>query len=428
MVIVVLSALFAITLLAGVPIAFSTGIASLGAILVMGNTPLHLIVIRILKGMDSFPLMAIPFFVLAGEIMAKGGVTDRLVRFANILVGKISGGLAQTAIVGSMIFAGITGSATADVSAVGSVLIPAMKKEKYEENFSCAVISAAAVIGPIIPPSLTFVIYSLATGVSIGGMFLAGVVPGILVGLGLMVVAYVISKKRHYARRTSSLGWKEILETSKTGLVALIMPIIIVGGILGGVFTATEAAAAGAFYAIVVCLFVLKTVRWSDLPEMFFTTAKISSIILLLLGTTNILSWVLTINDVGKAVVSFFVSVTDNVYVFLAVVNVVFLVIGMLVDTFPAILIMAPLLHPAAMQFGLHPLHFGIVICVNLLIGLITPPVGTNLFVICAIGKVKLEPLIRAVIPFLLVEIFVLFIISYFPVVTLTIPKLAGFY
>jgi len=428
MIIIVLSVLFVITLLAGVPIAFSTGIASLGGILVMGNVPLHVMVIRIVKGIDSFPLMAIPFFILAGEIMAKGGVTDRLVKFADILVGKITGGLAQTAIVGSMIFAGITGSATADASAIGSVLIPAMKKEKYDEHFTCAVIAAAAVIGPIIPPSLTFVIYSLATGVSIGGMFVAGIVPGILVGLGLMAVAYYISKKRHYPRRAYSLTWREIYETTKTGIVALLMPLIIVGGILGGIFTATEAAAAGAFYALVVCRFVLKTIRWRDMPEMFFVTAKISSIVLLLLGTTNILSWVLTINDVGKAVVAFFLSTTNNVYVFLALVNGVFLIIGMLVDTFPAILIMAPLLHPVAMQFGLHPLHFGMVICVNLLIGLITPPVGTNLFVICAIGKVKMEPLVKAVIPFLLVEIIVLLIISYIPIFTLYIPKLAGFY
>jgi tripartite ATP-independent transporter DctM subunit len=428
MVLLVLSVLFVVTLLAGVPIAFSTGIASLGGILAMGNVPLHVIVIRIVKGIDSFPLMAIPFFILAGEIMAKGGVTDRLVNFADILVGKITGGLAQTAIVGSMIFAGITGSATADTSAIGSVLIPAMKKEKYDEHFTCAVIAAAAVIGPIIPPSLTFVIYSLATGVSIGGMFVAGIVPGVLVGLGLMAVAYVTSKRRHYPRRSYSLSWREIYETTKTGIVALLMPLIIVGGILGGIFTATEAAAAGAFYALVVCRFVLKTIRWRDIPDMFFVTAKISSIVLLLLGTTNILSWVLTINDVGKAVVAFFLSVTNNVYVFLALVNVVFLIIGMLVDTFPAILIMAPLLHPVAVQFGLHPLHFGVVICVNLLIGLITPPVGTNLFVICAIGKVRMEPLTRAVIPFLLVEIIVLFVISYVPILTLYIPKLTGFY
>jgi len=428
MVFLILSVIFVITLLAGLPIAFSTGIAALGGIFVMGNVPLHVIVIRIIKGIDSFPLMAIPFFILAGEIMAKGGVTDRLVKFANILVGKISGGLAQTAVIGSMIFAGITGSATADTSAIGSVLIPAMKKEKYDEHFTCALIAASAVIGPIIPPSLTFVIYSLATGVSIGGMFVAGIVPGALVGLGLMIVVYVMSKKRHYPRRTYSLSWREIGKTTKTGIVALLMPLIIVGGILGGIFTATEAAAVGAFYALVVCKFVLKTIRWSDIPEMLFSAAKISSIVLLLLATTNILSWVLTINDVGKAVVAFFLSVTNNVYVFLVIVNVTFLIIGMLVDTFPAILIMAPLLYPVAMEFGLHPLHFGMVICVNLLIGLITPPVGTNLFVICAIGKVRMEPLMKAVIPFLLVEIFVLLVISYFPILTLYLPKIAGFY
>jgi TRAP-type C4-dicarboxylate transport system permease large subunit len=375
------------------------GLAAILAIVWQGKVPLNTVVTQMVSGMDSFPLMAIPFFILAGEIMAKGGVTDRLVKFADILVGKITGGLAQTAIVGSMIFAGITGSATADASAIGSVLIPAMKKEKYDEHFTCAVIAAAAVIGPIIPPSLTFVIYSLATGVSIGGMFVAGIVPGVLVGLGLMAVAYVTSKGRHYPRRTYSLTWREIYETTKTGI-----------------------------YALVVCRFVLRTIRWRDIPEMFFVTAKISSIVLLLLGTTNILSWVLTINDVGKAVVAFFLSTTNNVYVFLALVNVVFLIIGMLVDTFPAILIMAPLLHPVAMQFGLHPLHFGMVICVNLLIGLITPPVGTNLFVICAIGKVRMEPLTRAVIPFLLVEIIVLFVISYVPILTLYIPKVAGFY
>ncbi|OGW45018.1 MAG: C4-dicarboxylate ABC transporter permease, partial [Nitrospirae bacterium RBG_13_41_22] len=349
-------------------------------------------------------------------------------KFADIFVGKITGGLAQSAIVASMIFAGITGSATADASAIGAVLIPAMKEKKYDLDFSCAVIASASVIGPIIPPSLTFVIYSLATGVSIGGMFMAGIVPGVLVGISLMVISYYLSKKRNYPKRTETMSWGEIFKVTKTSTVALLMPIIIIGGILGGIFTPTEAAAAGAAYAILICLFVLRTIRIRDIPDMLFHTAKISSIILFLLGTTNILSWVLTINDVGKAVAAFFLAVTTNVYVFLGLVNIVFLIIGMFVDTFPAILIMAPLLHPVAMKFGLHPLHFGMIICVNLLVGLITPPVGTNLYVMTAVGHVRFEKLVRAIPPFLIAEIIVLLIITYVPFLTLYVPKITGFY
>lgn len=428
MLFLIIGIIFVITLFAGIPIAFSIGLCSFAGLIIMGDIPLHLMAIRVLRGIDSFPLLAIPFFVMAGDIMARGGVTERLVKFADIFVGKISGGLAQSAIVASMIFAGITGSATADASGIGAVLIPAMNKKKYDLDFSCAVIASAAVIGPIIPPSLTFVIYSLATGVSIGGLFVAGIVPGILVGLSLMAIAYYLSKKRNYPKRTESMTWGEIIKTTKTSIIALLMPVIIVGGMLSGIFTATEAAAVGCAYAIFICLFVLKTIRFRDIPEMLFNTAKISSIVLFLLGTTNILSWVLTINDVGKAVVSFFLSVSSNVYVFLFVVNIIFLVIGMVVDTFPAILITAPLLHPIAIQFGIHPLHFGMIICVNLLIGLITPPVGTNLYVITAVGRCRFEDLVNAIPPFLIAEIIVLFIITYVPIFTLYIPKITGFY
>jgi len=424
----VIGVIFVITLFAGIPIAFSIGLCSFGGVLMMGDIPLHLMAIRVLRGIDSFPLLAIPFFVLAGDIMAKGGVTERLVKFADIFVGKISGGLAQSAIVASMIFAGITGSATADASGIGAVLIPAMNEKKYDLDFSCAVIASAAVIGPIIPPSLTFVVYSLATGVSIGGLFVAGIIPGTLVGLSLMVIAYYISKKRNYPRRTEAMTWGEIAKASRTSILALLMPVIIVGGMLGGIFTATEAAAVGCSYAILICLFVLRTVRLREIPEMLFNTAKISSIILFLLGTTNILSWVLTINDVGRFVVNFFLSISSNVYVFLFVVNIIFLVIGMFIDTFPAILITAPLLHPLAVQLGIHPLHFGMIICVNLLVGLITPPVGTNLYVICAVGKVRFEDLCKAIPPFLIAEIIVLFIITYVPSITLYLPKITGFY
>jgi len=251
----VIGVIFVITLFAGIPIAFSIGLCSFGGVLMMGDIPLHLMAIRVLRGIDSFPLLAIPFFVLAGDIMAKGGVTERLVKFADIFVGKISGGLAQSAIVASMIFAGITGSATADASGIGAVLIPAMNEKKYDLDFSCAVIASAAVIGPIIPPSLTFVVYSLATGVSIGGLFVAGIIPGVLVGVSLMVIAYLISKKRNYPRRTEAMTWGEILKATQTSFIALLMPVIIVGGMLGGIFTATEAAAVGCAYAILICLF-----------------------------------------------------------------------------------------------------------------------------------------------------------------------------
>jgi tripartite ATP-independent transporter DctM subunit len=283
------------------------------------------------------------------------------------------------------------------------------------------------VLGPIIPPSITFVIYAMATGVSIGGMFMAGIIPGLLIALGLMLVAYIISRRNHFPRAAEPLTWKETGAILRTSALSMVLPILIVGGILGGIFTPTEAAAVGAAYAIILCVCILKTLPLRSLPSILFESAKISSIIWLLLATTNILVWVLAINNIGPAVGGFFLSVSGNVYVFLLVVNLFLLVVGMLMDTFPAIMILAPLLHPLAVQLGIHPLHFGIIMSVNLLIGQITPPVGTNLFILSAIGHISIERLFRSVIPFLLIEIVVLFILTYVPVLTLWIPRMLGY-
>jgi len=423
----VIAAVFFLTLAAGIPIAFSTGLAATAGLLFSG-IQLNVLVIRSLRALDAFPLMAIPFFVLAGEVMTRGRMTERLVGLAEILVGRVSGGLAHSAIVACTIFAGITGSSTADATAIGSAVLPAMKEKRYPHDFSCAAIAAAAVLGPIIPPSITFVVYALATGASTGGLFVAGYIPGIAISLGLLVVSYFTAKRRHFPRMTEGFSWPEILAILKTSGLALLLPVIIVGGILSGVCTPTEAGALGAAYAIILCVFVLRTIKVRELPELLFVSAKTSSIIWILLATTNILIWVLTVNNVGPAVARFFTSISDNKYVFLLFVNVFLLIVGMFIDTFPAILIFAPLLHPLAVSIGIHPLHFGIIMCVNLLVGQITPPVGTNLFILCAIGGISMERISIAVLPFLAVEVAVLLLLTYLPELTLWLPRAFGYF
>jgi tripartite ATP-independent transporter DctM subunit len=427
MIFAVIAGLFFVSLAVGVPIAFSTGLAGVGGLLYSG-TQLNVLVIRSLRALDSFPLMAIPFFVLAGEVMSQGKMTERLVGLAEILVGRVTGGLAHSSIVACTIFAGITGSSTADATAIGSVMLPAMKEKKYPHEFSCAAIASAAVLGPIIPPSITFVVYSLATGASTGGLFVAGYIPGIAISLGLLTVSYVIARRNHFPRMTEPFTWAEIRAILKTSLLALMLPVIIVGGILTGVCTPTEAGALGAAYAIVLCVYVLRTLTLRDLPPLLFASAKTSSIIWVLLATTNILIWVLTVNNVGPAVERLFRSFSDNTHVFLLLVNVFLLIVGMFIDTFPAILIFAPLLHPLAVSMGIHPLHFGIIMCVNLLIGQITPPVGTNLFILCAIGGISLERISVAVLPFLAVQVFVLLLLTYLPSLTLWLPRVLGYF
>jgi len=419
--------IFLFTLAIGMPISFSIAVSAVAGI-IHGGFPLAMVSVRMFQGVDSFPLMAIPFFVLAGEIMTHGKITQGLVQFSSIFVGRARGGLAQANILVSMLFAGITGSATADTTCIGSILIPAMREEGYPADFSAAVTAASSVIGPIIPPSLVMVLYALAAGrISIAGLFLAGYVPGIMIGLGLMIVAYVISRKRHYPKRTEKYTFHQIVTISKNCTLALLMPIIIIGGILSGAFTPTEAAAVAVAYAFFICIVVLKTLRLPELGPIFMSTAKVSAVVFLLCATTNILSWILTLHNVPQFIFGVFSELSDSPLIFLFSINIILLFIGTFIDTVPALFLMVPILKPVADSFHIHPLHFGVVVTVNLLIGLITPPVGTCLFVASSIGKIDLEKLMSAVWPFLAIEIVVLFLITYFPGLVLFVPKLFGY-
>ena len=419
--------LFLFTLAIGMPISFSIAVSAVAGI-IHGSYPLTMVSVRMFQGVDSFPLMAIPFFVLAGEIMTHGKITQGLVQFSSIFVGRARGGLAQANILVSMLFAGITGSATADTTCIGSILIPAMREEGYPSEFSAAVTAASSVIGPIIPPSLVMVLYALAAGrISIAGLFLAGYVPGIMIGLGLMLVSYMISRKRNYPKRTEKYTLRQILTITKNCARALLMPVIIIGGILSGAFTPTEAAAVAVAYAFVICIFVLKTLKLTELAPIFMTTAKVSAVVFLLCATTNILSWILTLHNVPQFIFGFFSTISDNPFVFLLFINVILLFVGTFIDTVPALFLMVPILKPVADSFHIHPLHFGVLVTVNLLIGLITPPVGTCLFVASSIAKITLEKLMVEIWPFLLVEIVVLFLITYFPGLVLFVPKIFGY-
>jgi tripartite ATP-independent transporter DctM subunit len=427
MTLLILVLLFILFIVGGMPIAFAIGLSAMGALMMQG-VPLVIISHNMFAGVDSFILCAIPMFVLAGEIMLHGGLTRSLTDLADVLVGRIRGGLGHTNIMASIFFAGITGSATADTTAIGSILIPAMKEKGYGAAYSTAVTISGSVIGPIVPPSLTFIIYALAVGnVSIGGLFLAGIMPGLLIGLALMVVNYFISRKRGYEKRTEPYTWGQILTIVRKSIVVLVMPALIVTGIMTGAFTATEAASASAAYALVVCFVFLRSIKLKTLWRMLFNTAKVSSIMFLLLATSNVFSFVLATENVPQRMAEFMHFLTQNKYVFLLILNVMLLFIGCVVDLFPAILIFAPIFAPIAASYGIDPLQFGVIFCINLLIGLNTPPVGSGLFIGAAIGGVRMERVITEVIPFNIVQLVVLLALTYIPFVTLELPRMAGF-
>lgn len=423
MIVLYLALTFLVLTLLGMPIAFVIGFACLVGLLASGGS-LTLLPHYMFVGLDSFVLVAVPMFVLAGEIMLKGGMTRSLTDFSDIIVGRLRGGMGHTNIAASVFFGGITGSASADTTALGSVLIPSMAEKGYDRAYATAITIASSVIGPIIPPSLTFVIYAMAVGgVSIGELFLAGFIPGILVAIALMVMNYRISLARNYEKRTERYSTAFVLTTVRRSLLVLVMPILIVIGVLSGDFTATEAAAVASIYALFICMVITRTLKVGDLPDIFFSTAKTSSIMFLLLATSSVLSYILATQGVPALIASGFDAVTDNKYVFLLLMNIALLLIGLVLDLFPAIIIFGPIFAAVAQKYGVDPTQFGIIFCVNLLIGLNTPPVGSGLFLGAAIGKVRIGDLVREVRPFILMEIVVLLVLTYVPALTTTLPR-----
>ncbi len=424
---IILALTFVVTVLIGVPIAFSLGLGAAAALVVWGQVPLWLLPQRMFTGVDSFVFMAIPFFILAGELMCTSGILDRLVKFTDSLVGHIRGGLAHVNIVASMIFAGISGSAVADAAALGAILIPSMSKE-YDVDFGSGVCAGASTIGPIIPPSIPMVIYALAAGgVSIAGLFLAGVIPGILMGLGMMAIAYVIAGRRRYPVRPRALALRELAIRFWQVLPALLMPVIIVGGILGGIFTATEAAAVAVAYAILVGFVVTKELKWRDIPPALLKSGVTTSVVFMLIATSNAVSWLLTTQQVPRLIAQFLQEVAPSPWLFLLIVNIFLLIVGCLLDLSAAMIMFVPILAPIALTYGLDPLHFGFIVVLNLVIGLLTPPVGVCLFVVAGIARISLERLVRAVWPFLLWQIVILALVTYVPLVCTLIPRLFGY-
>lgn len=413
----------------GVPIGFAMGLTALFGFFKVGDPALlTMLPQRFFSAMDSFALLALPFFFLAGDIMNRVGLSERLIEFCDVLFGRLRGGLAQVNIVASVIFGGISGSAVADIAALGSIFIPAMKKEGYDEDFAAALAVAASIIAPIIPPSIIMVIYGALMGVSIAGLFAAGIVPGLLIALGLMIITRFISGKRGYPKREEKPSFRKIVRATGRASWALFMPIIILGGILVGIVTPTEAAAVAVGYALMVGFFVFRTLTLKDLYRLLFQGSIMMGIIALIMSSASVLAWLLASEQVPEMVAKAFLSVSKDKFVVLLLVNVFLLIVGTLMDITAALIILAPILAPLAISQGVHPLHFGILMCVNLNIGLMTPPVGGSLFTVTAITGIDMWRITRQMWPFVLVEVGVLFLITYVPALTMSVPKMLGFY
>jgi tripartite ATP-independent transporter DctM subunit len=421
---IVLISLFFICLIIGVPLAFCLLIASIGFILTSAeNIPLEVVSQRLMVGIDDFTFMAIPLFVFAGELMNVGGITFRLVRLAQGVVGHIRGGLAYVTILTNMLMAGVSGSALADAAATGSVLINAMEKAGYKKGFAAALVSASSTMGPIIPPSIPFILYALIAHVSIDRLFLAGAVPGIFLGVMLMVLVAYLARKRNFPRE-ERMPFKDVIKAFFDALLALMMPVIVLGGILGGIFTATESAVIAVVYALFVAGVVYRELDWKEIPRMLLHTAKNTASVTLIVSCATLFGWLLTHAQIPQALAHEVTNLTKNPYIILLVLNLLMLVLSLFVEGGPLIILLAPILLPLIKSVGIDPIHFGVVMTLNAMVGLILPPVGMLLFVSGGIAKVKLQDVFKEIPPFIFILLFVLAVVTYIPQITLWLPHL----
>lgn len=407
----------------GLPIAFALGLIGVTSILMSGKTAyLAIVPNRMFAGLDNFVISAVPFFILAGALMNAGGVSQRLIRFAVVMIGHLPGGLALVTVVACMFFGGISGAATADAAAVGMVMIPAMERAGFTREYSASLVATASLMGPIIPPSIIFVIYAVVAEVSIGDMFLAGVVPGVVICIALIIMAIAQSARLGIAplpRATRS----ERLEATWPALPALALPFAIIGGIVFGIVTPTEAAALAVFLALVLGLFVYRELKIREVPKILGASALISAAVLLIVATASVFSWVLTAERIPQKISQLLIAAARDPWMLLLYINILLLIIGCFIEGVAALLILTPILLPAVIAAGISPVHFGVVMCLNLVIGFITPPVGICLFVVSAVAKVSIEQLSRKIVPFVLVMIGVLFLVTYFPALVMTLPQ-----
>jgi len=423
---IILGVVFVCLMAVGMPISFAVGIASVVATLLLPGVDNVTIVQRMLTSLNTFPLLAVIFFVFAGTLMARGGVASRLVRMAEVLVGWLPGSLAQIVVVSSMFFGGVTGSAVAEVSSIGSMMIPGMVKDGYSRRFATAIVLTAATMGPIIPPSIGMIIFAHVAGsVSIAALFVAGMVPGILIGIALMGASFVHGRVYH-RKVLPQLSRREKVRRVLDGMAGVFTMVIILGGILSGVFTATEAGAAASVYALALTIFVYKEIRWRDLPEIIWECCLTNAVVMLLIATCSVFSWILTYENLPRMLADNFFNLIPDKWAFLLILNLFLLVVGMFIDMTPALIMLVPMLIPLAQKFGIDLVHLGLIMVINLSFGLTTPPVGTALFVACKVGRISMDKLILPLLPLLACMLAVLLLVTYLPEIYWWLPRSLG--
>ena len=421
---IVLFATLAVALIVNVPVGFAIGLSSIAAILADGRLSATYIVQQLISGTDSFPLMAIPLFILAGELMGAGGVSKRLLEVCNVFLGRFTGGLATVTVVLCMFFAAVSGSGPATVAAIGTMVVPAMIEKGYDRKFSLALVACAGSIGVIIPPSIPMVIYGVATGSSISSLFMAGFLPGILIGVSLIIMCYFISKKNGWKGSERRYTSKEKLRAVWDAKWALINPLIILGGIYAGIFTPTEAAAVAAVYAFICGMFIHKELDWKRLFDSVAGACLTTGTILIIVGCATAFAKILTIERIPDMITSGILGMTDSMTMVLLFIIVLLLAVGCFMDTTPAMMILAPILLPVALSFGMDPIHFGIIMVTTLAVGFITPPLGVNLFVAARVGRTTLEEVCSGILKFVVIMVVDVLLITFIPQISMLLPKL----